>query len=333
MIGLPMHMEHLLKTAPGFDVIHFQHEHGLFWDATGFLQCLQQIRQATPRTRIIVTMHTLFHYGSWKHCGLYDGLRHLADGLIAHTTEGFASLAVGRGDRAKLAYVPHGTELGERGDRSKGLKLLGVPDAYWQKGIFGLVFGFQGPSKNTICTVRAFADSLSRRYHDNGVLVIAGDFADSIKSYLMEVQGAVDETGYGRHVVLKPGFTDTADVPHVMAAADFGVLNTDGWTLSASGAAHVYMRYGVPLAVANRPIYNEAIRAGALPFMLGSDASVPTLNAVNAIGALVRDTELRQTVGAEMRQFAERTSWEVVAKKHIELYTQLQGDVDARKPE
>lgn len=324
--GLSQKMDFLLKQLPGFDVVHFQHEHGLFWSAPGLLEAMREIstnRDVYHGARVVVTLHTLYHYGSWQHSGLYDGLRHMADGIIVHTAEGAASITCARGTRAELVIVPHGTELGAKGDRIEGFNYLSIPKALWDKAVFGIVFGFQGPSKNTICTVRAFADSLSRRYQDNGVLIIAGE--DGETGYFKEIENAVCESGYGRHVHIHRGFTPVARVPDVMAVADFGVLNTNSWTISASGAAHVYMRYGVPLAVANRPIYNEAIRAGAIPFTLETDAYLPTLSTVNAIGALVRDKGLRETVGQQLRAYAERSSWENVAKMHTDLYSRLKG--------
>lgn len=324
-VGLPPKMEQILKTAPGFDIVHFQHEHGLFWSATGLLEAIRQIRQGVFHgAHVAVTLHTLFHYGSWQHSGLYDGLKHLADAVIAHTVEGAASIAVARGTHAELVCIPHGTEPGAKGDREEGLTYLGVPQALHDKAVFGVIFGFQGPSKNTICTVRGFADSLSRRYQDTGALIIAGEEGND-GTYFQEIEGSIGESGYGRHVIIRRGFTPMNRVPDVMAAADFGVLNTTSWTLSASGAAHVYMRYGVPLAVANRPIYNEAIRAGAIPFTLDRDAYVPTLSLVNAIGALVRDKGLRHSVGQSMAKYAAMSSWENVAGLHVELYSRLRS--------
>lgn len=323
LVGLSPKMDQILKTPPGFDIVHFQHEHGLFWSAMGLLEALRQLqdRQVYHNIKTVITLHTIFHYGSWQHSGLYDGLRHFADAVVVHTTEGAASIAVARGAKAELVIIPHGTELGQLGNREDGLRYLNIPQTVWNKAIFGLIFGFQGPSKNTVCTVRAFADSLSRRYQDTGVLIVAGE--DGETGYLNEIEGAIGESGYGRHVHIHRGFTPVARVPDVLAAADFGVLNTNSWTLSASGAAHVYMRYGVPLAVADRPIYNEAIRAGAIPFTLDSNAYLPTLSMVNAIGALVRDAGLRSSVGKSLREHAERSSWENVARQHVELYSRL----------
>ena len=318
-VGLPQKMEQILKTEPGFDIIHFQHEHGLFWSAPGLLEALRQLTEHKVRT--VVTLHTIFHYGSWQHSGLYDGFKHFADAVVVHTAEGAASLACARGTRAELTIIPHGTELGVRGEREEGLRYLDVPQQLWDKAVFGMIFGFQGPSKNTVCTIRAFADSLSRRYQDNGMLIIAGEDGDT--NYLHDVENAVGESGYGRHVHIHRGFTPVARVPDVMAAADFGVLNTNSWPISASGAAHVYMRYGIPLAVANRPIYNEAIRGGAIPFTLGPDSGVPTLSMVNAIGALVRDVRLRAAIGQQLCAYAEKSSWENVAGQHVDLYRRL----------
>jgi hypothetical protein len=199
--------------------------------------------------------------------------------------------------------------------------LLAVPEVYWDKAVFCLVFGFQGGGKNTIHTIRAFIEGVTHRYHDNGVLIVCGE---NCNDYYKELETTVAESGYGRRILLRPQFTAVKEVRHVLAVADFGVLNTTSMSLSASGACHVYARYGIPVAAAVRPIYMEAIRAGATPFWLHErDLYQPTLSSVNVIGAMVRDAGLRHDVGLLMRAFAEETSWDKIAKQHIEFYESL----------
>ena len=311
-------LDQVVNTAPGFDIIHFQHEHGLWHGDTTFIDLLRQTSR-TSKAKIVVTLHTMFPYGQWVRSGFYDGLKAVADGIIVHTPECRANIALASGTRAELATIVHGTRLEALGDRKTGLKLLAIPELYWDKAVIGLVFGFQGPGKNTSCTIRAFAESIVRRYHDNGVLVVCGVEAGG-GGYFAELELIVAESGYGKRIFLRPMFTAVKDVPHVFAAADFGVLNTMSHSMSASGAAHVYARYGLPIAVAMRPIYAEAMRAGAVPFWLSEDAASPTLSLVNAIGALARDKGLREDGGKAMRAFAEETCWDHVAARHAEFY-------------
>lgn len=312
--------EQILSTAPGFDIVHFQHEHGL-WPVD--MQFIDVVRQVGKHAKVIVTLHTVLPYGTWQRSGFYDALKTVADGIIVHTPEAHANIAVAAGERARVMSIPHGTKLGSKGDRERGLKLLDIPEPYWKKGVFCLCFGFQGHGKNTLHTIKAFVESVTRRYHDNGVLVVSGM---DCGNYFRELEATVAESGQGRRIFLRSKFTSVKDTPDIFAAADFGVLNTTSTSLSASGAAHVYARYGVPVAAAVRPIYMEIIHAGAVPFwVVDTSLHNPTLSSTNVIGALIRDADLRRGVGRQLQAFAEATSWDKIAGLHEEFYKRALG--------
>lgn len=299
------------------DVVHWQHENGLFWQDDNFLGAVQQVSKVAPS---VVTLHTVRHYGTWQYSGFLDGIRHCADAVVLHTPEAMASIALARSDHARLHCIPHGSDVSlADGDAAIGLGLLQIPERFRGKVTVGLCFGFQGPNKNTVATVRAFAEGMARRLIENTVLAISGDAGDT--GYYTHISGAILESGYRRNFVVQPSWTRPEDVPHVMAAADFGVLNSNSPVLSSSGAAHVFARHGVPLAVANRPIYVGAIQGGAIPFEV--NGSEPTLSMVNAVAALARDDSVRRCVGTQLRAWSASTSWDVVAKQHLAVYEGL----------
>ena len=312
----------------GVNIVHFQHEDGLFRQPRAFLQALHQLNKIC---KVVVTLHTVWHYGGWEGSGFYDDLREVADVIIVHTPEALAALSLARSKRAKLIRIPHGTALSndQPADRAKGLELLGVPAAIAERILerevtLGLVQGFQGPSKNTVATIRGFATAISQRLAPKSLLAISGEIGDN-SMWWSVMQGVATTTGYGNRIIISPSFVAPHQMQHVMAAADWGVLNTCSWVLSSSGAAHLYAACGVPICVANRPIYYEALQGGAVPFDLEVDVGLPSRSLINSIGALASSSELRRGVGREMLEWAQRTSWENVAKKHLELYKELMG--------
>jgi hypothetical protein len=46
----------------GFDVIHFQHEHGLYYNNSDFILNIKNLRASFPSVRIFVTLHTVYDY-------------------------------------------------------------------------------------------------------------------------------------------------------------------------------------------------------------------------------------------------------------------------------
>lgn len=321
--------EQLQGFLPGVDVLHFQHEDGLFRNAPVFLAALNMLRTHHPNIRRVVTLHTVRHYGGWECVGFYDDLLALADVVVVHTAEALASLSQTRRPTAQLIHIPHGTAVvapvaRDVELRARGLARLGVVNASIVERVLanevtlGLVQGFQGPSKNTVATIRAFAEGISRRLIPKSVLVISGEAAEP--SWWNTLNGVAYSTGYEHRIIISTRFTKQHEMPAVMAAADYGVLNTNAWVLSSSGAAHMFAAHGVPITCANRPIYHEALQGGAIPFWLGESPEIPTLSTVNAIAALASHQSVRQAIRHDMLEWAERTSWQKIAKRHMEAY-------------
>jgi glycosyltransferase involved in cell wall biosynthesis len=298
-------------------VVHFQHEDGLWPDSAGFIRTCRACKQAGAR--VIVTLHTVFDYGSFLgRTGFYDALRSVVDTVVVHTAAAQAAVSCARG-LAPVLLIPHGTPEQTPGTRTRGLELLGVDDG----SVVGLVFGFIGSGKNTAMTVLAFGAACAQRLcaSSKTTLVILGENTDPL--YVTQsLRPAIAATGYGPCIKLIERFTMPDDVPHIMAAADFAVLNSQSHNLSASGQVHQHAAHGVPLAVADRPIYTDAIRAGAIPFRVNEESRPdhPTQSAINAIGALASSKQLRSVVGNRLYRATRKTTWAKLVPTYLMLY-------------
>ena len=316
----PALADHLLPVAKDFDIIHFQHEHGLFRSTDAFFQALKVFKQRGKK--IVVTLHTVHTYGDWENTRFLDLVRIHADIVIVHTPAGHAAVAAARGD-AVVIRIPHGTRCNVQfGDRTEGMAYLDVPKTWW-KSVIGGTFGFIGQGKALHATLQAFADGLSRRLIDTSAkYIVCGSAHDS--AYRLFLRSVVDRSGCSGNIFLRDDlFVPREKVRHVMAVFDYAVLNTESWTLSASGQTHVHAAYGVPLAVARRPIYDEAIQAGALPYITEKNTHDVTLSHVNAIAALASSSTVRKQVKDSMLAFGKRTGWNKVAKQHAAVYAAL----------
>jgi len=189
------------------------------------------------------------------------------------------------------------------------------------KPITCLLYGFVGDGKNLVGTLRAIAMAEARNLCGPNFVLLVGE--EKAHAHLPHLHGLVEQAGLGPRTYFWNAFVPPKHVPHLFALADFGVLNTTSWTLSASGAAHVYARHGVPLVTANRPIYQEVIRAGAIAFDLNTDANLPTDSCIGCIAGMSQSAALRHETSRSMRAWAEQTNWKSIAKKHFELYNVL----------
>lgn len=303
------------------DLVHIQHEDGL-WRASELLKTVAAIRRAGARA--VITLHTVLTYGDIWRTGFYDRLRSSASAVIAHTVAGRAALTLARGD-ARVMHIPHGTPMPTHsGDEAKGWELLGLPPELLGKVRLCLVFGFQGRGKNPKNTIYNFTQGCAQRLIRDTLLVIKGGGANRDPNFAEQIDREKEQAGYENRVFRLDGFVPVPQVADVMAAADFGVLNTDSWNLSASGQTHLYAAHGVPIAVPTKPIYHEAIMAGAVPFEHHHlEMWKPTQSGVDAIASLAKDERLRNRVAFDMERFALQTRWDKIASVHATLYKEL----------
>ena len=326
----PVLEQQLFQAVEDFqpDVVHIQHEHGLFRIPVIFLRAVRALRRRVP---VVVTLHTASWSGGWKHTLWYKDLGKCVDRIVVHTPEAMASLVL---CAPNTVCIAHGTGPVEfDGDRERGIKLLQPAPSIARILLTNvtpicLLHGFIGPRKNLLCTLRAIATVEARGLCRSIVTIITGEGNDT---FLCQLQGMLGVTGLEMRTIVHPSFVAARDVPHLFALADFGILNTTGRTLSTSGVAHVYARHGVALGVANRPIYYEAIRGGALSFDLDRKPGLPTDAAVNTIAALAESSRLREQTTESLRTWARQTQWPLVAAEHLALYhTVLKEKNDTR---
>jgi glycosyltransferase involved in cell wall biosynthesis len=297
------------------DVVHVQHEFGLWDEDEAFLAMLTAL---VPHVKVVVTLHTVFPYGGFEYKpGFFERLGRRADVLIVHTPEAHASLALAvRNSATKVCLVPHGTPTGSYGDPLQGRAYLRIDN----DAPIVLAQGFIGPGKNLIGTIFGFAEALHRGWLPSKTqLVLAGRIDHG--PFSERLSGALVATGYAPMIKIRNGFIPPDGMKHVMAAATCAVLNTTAWSLSASGAAHAHAAHGVPLAVARRPIYTEAIQAGAIPFEVNAKEHWrPDLSLVVAIAALCNSPSVRGAVGARIGRWAQETAWDKLVPSYEEIY-------------
>jgi len=314
-----------MRLAPyleGCDVVHFQHEFGLFPYAWPFVAALRELQKRWP---VVVTLHTAYPYGEAKWTAWIDAVCSSVSAVVVHTVSARAAVSCARHHKKLvLRRISHGTRLAAGGDAARGRQLLGLPEG----GIssVGIALGFVGIGKNLLCTVQGFAEAKARRLmpQDARFCVVGGgdgQYANLVRGLMIECGGDMNFRYVG-------GFVPTSDVRHILAAVDYAVLNTSSWTLSASGAAHVMAGHGVPFACAVRPIYEEGIHAGAVPFQVdSSDSNSADISLVNAIAAL-GCADMRDDVRALVTRFGQETVWSNIVKQHESLYREV---VDAHR--
>lgn len=317
--------EHVLTAIRHYqiDVLHIQHEFGLFRLPEAFRQLLVAVRK--EKVKVVITLHTVFAYPTqWP--GFFQELRSLVDTVCVHTRQAQGVL-VGLPGKASVKCIPHGSPYPQAvGNSDTGRELLRIPSRTPVDRRWALAFGFLGPNKNLVATLDAYAQVRSHGLVPALGLIICGE-ADGGYYSTTTLPATVSATGYGRDIVSYYKFVTPDQVADVVAACSFGVLNeTMSKALSASGQVHLLAAHGLPLAVADVPKHTEAIQAGALPFQVDTACPArPTPSLVNALCAMTRSADLRRSVANGLAQMAQRTAWTRIAEVYKVLYQRLLG--------
>lgn len=209
-----------------FDVVHIQHEYGLFPRDYEVLKLLG------GSTRI--TLHTVLpgpHHGAFQRT--VSDLRC----AIAHTPEQLAFLGNG-------TLIPHGVHVHQQFAHPE------IPLQY-------LVQGFLTPGKGVEAILGGWAHYQAGGRRD-ARLTIAGR-ADP--AYLLQIEGLIMGLGISDTVDLKEGWIPKPDKLYEVAWAVLlsGATVSRPYLLSrsASGQAHTAIGYGCPVIARNQPIYRD----------------------------------------------------------------------------
>lgn len=304
------------------DMVHLQHEFGLWAHSGAFIDLVHALRRHVP---VVVTLHTVFPPGD-KWSGFYGDVLRAADAVVVHNLESEMCLratARGEGIGGLIARFPHGTPTLPPGDAKRGRELLHLPDRHKESKI-GLVLGFVGQGKNVLGTVYAYAAARDAGMIDEScVLVVAGS-PQQHEYGMMVVPSQIEMTGYGRDVIYRPVYIPDDRVQDLLAMCSFGILNTTSNNLSASGQVHLFASNGIPLLVADKPIYSDAARAGCPAFHVDDRmVETPTRGFVAMLAVMYRSANVRRLVGERMLALGQATRWTSLAKKYVALYKSL----------
>jgi len=289
----------IVDGSPKPDVVHIQHEFGLFPVDGDFLRFEQGLRDAG--LRVMTTLHTVLLPP--KHSTFF---RHI-DNVIVHTALAEAVFRAINVD-AKVFCIPHGVGLTKSIPNIEAKKKLGV----FEGALLLLVPGFMSRSKNILEIIEAFALCLSETDVEAYRLAVVGECRDD--THYRELESSVNEYGIKRFVTLNNSYQSDAQRHLWFSAADAVVLGAgkgaDLGPYSASGQLATALGYGLPVIAKDTAIYQGS--EGVLYFRSANECAT-WMNAI-------RSGEFRGRLAAKALEAGEARSWDKIAKDHVELY-------------
>ena len=310
------------------DVVHVQHEFGLFGMDRRFLDLLAGLQRR--RVKTVVTLHSVHtHLSIDLGCAWWRGrppmrdldietyqreMVELADHTIVHQELPIRDVLLRQGAPPdRVVTIPHGTRILPTPSREVSRRALGLDPG----PPLVVSFGFFEPSKNLMTLLEAIAltkDEIA------DVKLWAGGYirhpSPAVAGYRERCSQAVTRLGLKGSVIIADTPLPESRVPTLFGAADVACFIYDEDTRSSSGAAHTALGFGVAPVASRISKFSELAEVSDEILV---DPNSPEETARLLI-RLIQDDVFRHGIETSAQRFAARTSWDVVAKAHIRLY-------------
>ncbi|MEE8423912.1 MAG: glycosyltransferase, partial [Thermodesulfobacteriota bacterium] len=237
----------------------------------------------------------------------------LADQVIVHIGSQKAILTRLGIPPEKIHIIPHGTVLSDE-DQKNSRQKLGLP----VDGKILLMFGFIKKHKCQHIVLEALSEVLEK-FKDT-YLFVAGGLAPSAlkkdRDYAEFIEKRTEELGLQKNVIYPNKFFPNEDVPFLFGASDIVLYPYDEGDLSASGSLHLALGAKKIVIASRIPKFEELKEVSDELLVLPYNSS----EIAKIILRAFEDQEFNQYVLDRTEVFRRRTSWQAVARKHLELY-------------
>ncbi|SFM83894.1 glycosyltransferase [Thermodesulforhabdus norvegica] len=298
------------------DVVHIQHEFGLFGPYFGISVVSLILLLRIFDVPVVTTLHTVYSDIPPTHRILYESIIAQSSKVIVHEEFQKNSLlnAIPYIDGNKIAIIPHGARIVHPVEDAK--EKLGLPA---DKKIV-LVIGYFRPSKNFELAVDILPEVL-KKYPD-ALLVIAGKIRGyEHKEYRNMLFNRIAASPVKEHIYLIRGQLSQQAFDTILSAADVVVLPYR--ITSQSGILAHCLAFGKPVVTSSTEAMKQTIARS------GSGLTCETRkDYVEAIVKVLSDDEFSKKLSENARQYVKNhISWPIVARRHIDIYSDLAKEV------
>jgi glycosyltransferase involved in cell wall biosynthesis len=296
------------------DIIHIQHEYSIYKFDDRLPTLLEKLQGVGKR---IITIHCI-RPAQFSERGPVDEeyaarIAHLSDEVIVHL-ESQRSILMRLGiPSEKIHVIPHGTELSNE-DKEFSRRKLGLP----LNPKILLMFGFVKRHKCLHIVLEALKE-IRERFKDI-CLFVAGGLAPGAsqaeREYAEFCEKRIEELDLRENVIYPQTFFPNEDVPYLFGAADIVLFPYYEEDRSASGSFHLALGAKKPVIASRIPKFEELREICDEMLILPYNSS----GIARIVIRIFEDHEFREYVLERVERFRQETSWQAVARRHLELY-------------
>jgi len=311
------YVEPIISNIKDADIVHIQHEYGIYGLDDRLSKLLMRLR--AERKRTIITIHTIRPL-QFSQRGVMTRsencvkrLAELADDVIVHLESQKAILERLRIPSEKIHVITHGTALSDADKKDSRLRLQ-LPE----EGKIITVFGFINPIKGPDVSLEVLKEI--REEVKDVYLFIAGGLAPTAsekdRKYVQFLKETIKKNKLTDNVLFPDNFIPNEEIPYVFGASDVVLYPHYHEDRSASGSVHLAIGAKKPVIAYRVPKFEVVKNISDELLILPGNVSGIAKTAIR----LFKDKEFEQYILERTEQYRRATSWPVTVRRHLRLY-------------
>ncbi len=301
----------VLSEVEGVDVLHVQHEYGIFGKERYILDALIEAKEEKLAKRTVITMHTVDHPYGRDYALRFQASLNEVDAVVVHSNLQEFELQNQNVSPSRISRIPHGTLINPYLSYSKSLlsESLGFNSDEF-RGMILAIPGFLRRDKGVDVLLEALKMVKDMRF----TILLAGEPKDEDLHELVS-----RETEY--KTIVMERYLSSDEILRVVALADAIVLpyKDRKGAYAVSGILHLSMGGLKPIIGSRTPRLVEL-------YQFAPDMTVPPNDAkelAKKIKWLVENYDYAVAYMTELYSYAATTQWIRMARRHLRLYNTL----------
>ncbi len=294
------------------DVVHIQHEFGLYGKFYGMQVVPMILRFRLSGLPVVTTLHTVYRDMPEVHRILLKNIISNSNEVIVHENfqkETLLNTITGISEK-HIHVIEHGARIVDPVPNAK--QKLGLPANH--KVI--LMIGYFRPSKNFELIIRLMPELIKR--NPEAILVVAGKVrGQEYRDYRSKLFKMIDESPVKDHIFVIRGQLKQDVFDTILSAADVVVLPYK--INSQSGILAHSLSFGRPVVVSESGSMKEVMRRSGAGLVAQKEKDY-----IDHITRILQDDKLARQFSNNAKAYVKKhISWHIVAKKHLGIYQSL----------